>query len=204
MHNPIIIGIAGGTASGKTSIASAIRKEFHSKLTILRHDNYYKNFSDLSLDERSKLNYDHPNTYETSLLINHLKRLKDDTPIDTPIYSFETHMRSDRTKKLFPTPIIIIEGILIFEHVELREMMDIKIFIDTDADIRVLRRIERDIKERGRSLESIIKQYRKTVRPMHNEFVEPSKRFADVIIPRGGANLIGIDMILARIKSILD
>ncbi len=204
MKKPIIIGIAGGTASGKTSIANSIRQEFQSNSTILKHDNYYRNFSDMSFEERCNLNYDHPNTYETSLLIKHLKELKLNTPIETPIYSFEEHLRTERTKKLLPTPIIIIEGILVFENSELRDLMDIKIFVDTDADVRILRRIERDMNERGRDLSSIMQQYRDTVRPMHIEFVEPSKRFADVIIPRGGANKIGVEMILARIKSILD
>ena len=204
MKKPIIIGIAGGTASGKTSIANSIRQEFQSKSTILKHDNYYRNFSDMSFEERCNLNYDHPNTYETSLLIKHLKELKLNTPIETPIYSFEEHLRTERTKKLLPTPIIIVEGILVFENSKLRNLMDIKIFVDTDADVRILRRIERDMNERGRDLSSIMQQYRDTVRPMHIEFVEPSKRFADVIIPRGGANKIGVEMILARIKSILD
>ncbi len=201
MHRPLIIGIAGGTASGKTSIANSIQEEFKSKLTVLRHDNYYKNFSNLDFDERAKLNYDHPNTYETSLLIQHIKALKNNIPIETPIYSFEEHLRTKRTKKLLPTPIIIVEGILIFENRELRDLLDIKIFVDTDADIRILRRIERDIKQRGRSLDSVINQYKATVRPMHIEFVEPSKRFADIIIPRGGNNVVGIEMILARIRS---
>jgi len=204
MQKPLIIGIAGGTASGKTSIANAIRQEFQTKLTILRHDNYYKNFQDLCFEDRSCLNYDHPHTYETTLLIDHIKALKQNVPIETPIYSFEKHLRTDRTKKLLPTPIVIVEGILVFENKQLRDLMDIKIFVDTAPDIRVLRRIERDINDRGRSLESVMQQYRQTVRPMHNEFVEPSKRFADVIIPRGGANLVGIEMILARIRTILD
>ena len=204
MNTPLVIGIAGGTASGKTSIANTIQEEFKSKLTVLRHDNYYKNFSDKPFSERSELNYDHPHTYETSLLINHLKALKKFVPIETPIYSFEEHKRTVRTKKLMPTPIIIVEGILIFENVELRELIDIKIFVDTDADVRILRRIERDIEERGRELKSIMQQYRKTVRPMHIEFVEPSKRYADIIIPRGGANKIAIEMVLARIKTLLD
>jgi len=204
MQRPLIIGIAGGTASGKTSIANTIRREFRSKLTVLRHDNYYKNFSDLCFEERCGLNYDHPHTYETTLLIEHIGALKHNTPIETPIYSFEEHLRTSRTKRLLPTPIVIVEGILIFENAILRNLMDIKVFVDTAADIRVLRRIKRDIRERGRTLQSVMDQYEETVRPMHNEFVEPSKRFADIIIPRGGNNQVAIDMILARLRSSLD
>ena len=200
---PLVIGIAGGTGSGKSTIADAIQEEVRGQITILKHDNYYRNFKDLSFDERAKLNYDHPKTFETELLIEHIKTLKNQVPIETPVYDFEKHLRTNQTIRENPSKIIIVEGILIFENKELRDLLDIKIFVDTDADIRILRRIQRDMDERGRSLESVLKQYRKTVRPMHIEFVEPSKRFADVIIPEGGYNKIGIDMILAKVKSVV-
>ncbi|MBT3169479.1 MAG: uridine kinase [Candidatus Cloacimonetes bacterium] len=201
---PLVIGIAGGTGSGKSTIADAIQEEVRGQITILKHDNYYRNFKDLSFDERAKLNYDHPKTFETELLIEHIKTLKNQVPIETPVYDFEKHLRTNQTIRENPSKIIIVEGILIFENKELRDLLDIKIFVDTDADIRILRRIQRDMDERGRSLESVLKQYRKTVRPMHIEFVEPSKRFADVIIPEGGYNKIGIDMILAKVKSVVN
>ena len=174
---PLVIGIAGGTGSGKSTIADAIQEEVRGQITILKHDNYYRNFKDLSFDERAKLNYDHPKTFETELLIEHIKTLKNQVPIETPVYDFEKHLRTNQTIRENPSKIIIVEGILIFENKELRDLLDIKIFVDTDADIRILRRIQRDMDERGRSLESVLKQYRKTVRPMHIEFVEPSKRF---------------------------
>ena len=178
MPKPIIIGIAGGTGSGKTSITNAIFKEVGEHLTIIPQDSYYKDFSELSLEERKKINFDHPNSLDNELLAKHIELI-------------------------IPAKIIVVEGILVFESTKLRDIMDIKIFVDTDADVRILRRVERDMNERGRSLESIITQYRETVRPMHIEFVEPSKRFADIIIPEGGRNLIGIDMIIAKIKTII-
>jgi len=201
---PLIIGIAGGTGSGKSTIADAIQEEVRGQITILKHDNYYRNFKDLSFDERAKLNYDHPKTFETELLIEHIRTLKNQVPIETPVYDFEKHLRTNKTVRENPSKIIIVEGILIFENKKLRNLLDIKIFVDTDADIRILRRIQRDMDERGRSLDSVLKQYRETVRPMHIEFVEPSKRFADVIIPEGGYNKIGIDMILAKVKSVVN
>ncbi|MCK4312869.1 MAG: uridine kinase [Candidatus Cloacimonetes bacterium] len=203
MSLPVTIGIAGGTGSGKSTIADAIQKEVKQDITIITQDSYYKSFESMSLKERSKINYDHPQSLDNKLFINHILSLKKGVPINMPIYNFETHLRTKKKIPKKPTKIIIVEGILLFENPKIRELLDIKIFVDTDADVRILRRIERDIKERGRNLESIINQYRATVRPMHIEFVEPSKRFADVIIPEGGFNKIGIDMIIAKILNII-
>ena len=204
MPTPVIIGIAGGTGSGKSTITDAIRREVKNQITLIPQDSYYKNFGLLPPEKRNKINYDHPDSFDNELLMEHLKLLKKNIPIQKPIYDFKTHSRIDKTTLIKPSRIIIVEGILIFENEQLRKLMDIKIFVDTDADIRILRRIDRDIKERGRSLESIVLQYRNTVQPMHIEFVEPSKRYADIIIPEGGANKIGINMIVTKIKNILE
>jgi uridine kinase len=204
MHEPVIIGIAGGTGSGKTCITDAIHAQVKNELTIISQDSYYKPFINLPLEERSKINFDHPSSLDMDLLIQHVRTLKSKVPIEMPTYDFKNNCRKEETITRLPNPIIIVEGILIFENEELRNLMDIKIFVDTDADIRILRRIERDISERGRTLESIIKQYRETVRPMHIQFVEATKRFADVIIPEGGQNKIGIDMIVSSIQAILN
>jgi uridine kinase len=174
MPTPVIIGIAGGTGSGKSTITDAIRREVKNQITLIPQDSYYKNFGNLPLEKRSKINYDHPKSFDNELLMEHLKLLKKNIPIQKPIYDFKTHSRINKTTLIKPSRIIIVEGILIFENKQLRKLMDIKIFVDTDADIRILRRIDRDIKERGRSLESIVLQYRNTVQPMHIEFVEPS------------------------------
>lgn len=198
----LIIGIAGGTGSGKTTITNEIEKVFNKKVNIIPQDNYYRDFKDLTFEERKKINYDHPNAFDFDLLTSHIYNLKNGLPIDMPIYDFTTHSRSDKTILVKPSEIIVIEGILIFENQRFRDLMDIKIFVDTDADLRLLRRIKRDIEERGRTLESIIDQYVNTVRPMHLEFVEPSKKYADVIIPEGGHNKIGINMIISQIKQI--
>ncbi len=203
MKKPLIIGIAGGTGSGKTTITGKIIEQFPEQITIINQDSYYRAFNNLPLDERAKINFDHPNSFDWELLLKHLKNLKNNVPVEAPVYDFKKHCRAESRDLKKPAAIVIIEGILIFDNPELRELMDIKIFVDTDSDIRILRRIKRDIEERGRSLPSIIKQYHNTVRPMHIEFVEPTKRFADVIIPEGGHNLIGIDMILTKIKSCL-
>ena len=203
MSLPVVIGIAGGTGSGKSTIADAIQKEVKQDITIITQDSYYKSFVSMSLQERSEINYDHPQSLDNKLFIKHIRSLKKGVPINMPTYNFEIHLRSENKIPKKPTKIIIVEGILLFENPKIRELLDIKIFVDTDPDIRILRRIERDIKERGRNLESIIDQYRATVRPMHIEFVEPSKRFADVIIPEGGFNKIGIDMIIAKIINII-
>ena len=203
MSLPVVIGIAGGTGSGKSTIADAIQKEVKQDITIITQDSYYKSFESMSLKERSRINYDHPQSLDNKLFIKHIRSLKKGVPINMPTYNFETHLRAENKIPKKPTKIIIVEGILLFENPKIRELLDIKIFVDTDPDIRILRRIERDIKERARNLESIIDQYRATVRPMHIEFVEPSKRFADVIIPEGGFNKIGIDMIIAKIINII-
>lgn len=203
MHTPVVIGIGGPSGSGKSTIADAIQKEVRDHITILTQDSYYKSFEHLSYEERAKINYDHPQAFDNELLISHIKALKQRIPVQIPVYDFSTHLRTKETVQLKSSKIIMVEGILIFENKVLRDLMDIKIFVDTDSDIRVLRRIERDMNERGRTLESIMEQYRSTVRPMNIEFVEASKRYADVIIPEGGYNLIGIDMIIAKIKNVI-
>ena len=204
MKSPVVIGICGGTGSGKSTITDAIQSEVKDKITIIPQDSYYKNFGHLPFEERNKINFDHPNTLDNELLIEHIHQLKNNQTIQMPVYDFKTHSRLERTITKKPTKLIIIEGILIFENVELRNMMDIKIFVDTDADIRILRRIQRDISERGRDFQSVVDQYLSTVRPMHIEFVEPSKKYAHVIIPEGGQNKIGIDMIVSKIKQIIN
>ncbi len=203
MPEPVVIGIAGGTGSGKSTIADAIIKDVADQITIITQDSYYKSFVDLPLEDRKKINFDHPATFDNEFLIEHIRALKQRIPVEMPVYDYSKHLRTPETIRLKPSKIIIIEGILIFENPKLRDLMDIKIFVDTDADIRILRRIKRDMAERGRDLSSVIDQYLTTVRPMHIEFVEPSKKYADVIIPEGGYNKIGIDMIVSKIKSIL-
>jgi uridine kinase len=204
MPHPVIIGIAGGTGSGKTTIADAIRSEIKTDITIITQDSYYKSFDDMTLEERSKINFDHPRSFDTDLLLDHLKTLKQNVPVQMPVFNYVTHLRDRETILKNPAKIIILEGILIFDQEEIRNMCDIKVFVDTDADIRILRRINRDLEERGRTLDSVMDQYLNTVRPMHLEFVEPSKRFADIIIPEGGFNKIGIDMIITKIRDILN
>lgn len=201
--NPIIIGIAGGTGSGKTSVTNAIEASISDHITVIPQDAYYRDFSELSFEQRIDINYDHPNSVDMELLVEHLKSLRNSVPIDQPIYDFKAHKRLKERVKVFPNSIIIVEGILIFNDEELRDLLDIKIYVDTDPDIRILRRIERDMLERGRTLDSIIQRYRTMVRPMHILFVEPTKRFADVIVPEGGHNKIAIDMIISRLKQIL-
>ena len=200
---PIIIGIAGGSGSGKTTFAKNLKKEFDDEILVLSHDYYYKSHSDLSLEERKKLNYDHPNAFETDLLVNHLKDLKDGKSISHPVYSFVRHDREDYTTAVDPKKIILVEGILIFENKELRDLMDIKIFVDTDADIRFIRRLVRDVNDRGRTIESVIEQYCETVKPMHEQFVEDSKKYADLIVPEGGHNKVALSMVKEKIKNIL-
>ncbi len=203
----IIIGIAGGTGSGKTSISNLIvedLKKYGCNLVLLEQDSYYKDNKDLSFEKRSKLNYDHPNSIDFKLLIKHIKDLKEGKDIEKPIYDFTTHLRTDEKVLLKAQDIIIVEGILLYSVEELRNLFDVKIFVDTDDDIRLLRRIERDMKERGRSFENIKEQYINTVKPMHLEFVEPSKRYADVIIPRGKSNKVGVKMVSSRIKYLIN
>jgi len=201
--NPIIIGIAGGTGSGKTTIVDIIKKQIGERITLIQQDSYYKDFSNLSPEKRDKINFDHPSSFDTKLFIEHIKNLKSNKLVHSPTYDYITHTRTKKTVKKIPNKIIIVEGILLFENAALRNLLDIKIYVDTDADLRILRRIKRDIKERARSLDSVVEQYYNTVRPMHIKFVEPSKRFADVIIPEGGENKIGINMILSQIQEIL-
>ena len=201
--NPIIIGIAGGTGSGKSTLAENIKKEFENNITMLSHDYYYKDNPHLSFEERVKLNYDHPDSIETSLLIEHLKKLKNGEIVYRPNYSFVEHKREETTVEVVPKKVIILDGILIFENKELRDMMDIKIFVDTDADIRFIRRLLRDVEQRGRTLNSVVSQYCTTVKPMHEQFVEPSKKFADIIVPEGGRNEVALNMIIEKVRSIM-
>jgi len=201
---PLVIGFAGGSGSGKTTVAQEILQRVGpDRIAYIQHDSYYKDLTGLPPAQRIEVNFDHPNSLETELLICHVERLKDGQTIEVPIYDFSTHSRTEKTFKVNPRGVIIVEGILIFTDASLRTLFDVKIFVDTDADIRLIRRLQRDITERGRTAESVIKQYQSTVRPMHLEFVEPSKRYADVIIPEGGFNTAALDMVVARIESLL-
>lgn len=201
---PIIIGVAGGTASGKTTVSDAILDRVgRDRIIYIQHDSYYRDLSHLPLEDRRQLNFDHPDALETELLVAHLRQLQAMDLIEVPIYDFATYRRSDKVRRVEPRRVILVEGILILVDRELREMMDIKLYVDTDADLRFIRRLQRDIRERGRTTESVIQQYLMTVRPMHLEFVEPSKRYADVIIPAGGFNETAIEMIVARIERML-
>ncbi len=200
---PIIIGIAGGTGSGKSTLASRLAQTFKDDVQIICHDSYYKCRDDIPYEERVKVNYDHPSAFDTELLLADLNNLKNWIPITMPVYSFVEHNRTKETVLVKPKKVIIIEGILIFENKELRDMMDMKVFVDTDADIRFIRRLVRDVRNRGRSLESVVEQYTKTVKPMHEEFVEPSKRYADIIVPEGGYNAVALGMLNDKIKAIL-
>ncbi len=199
----IVIGIAGGTGSGKSTMIKKIKEEFGDDITMLSHDFYYKRHDELTLEERNKLNYDHPDSIETSLMIEHIKDLVAGKSIERPVYDFTIHNRVDETVIVNPSKVIIVEGILIFENKELRDLFDIKVFVDTDADVRILRRILRDVNERGRTLDSVVTQYLTTVKLMHEEFVEPSKKFADIIVPEGGFNIVALEMLNERIHSLL-
>jgi uridine kinase len=202
--DPVIIGVAGGTGSGKTTIARQILKRAGTEqISLIQHDAYYKDLSHMLPDERDLHNFDHPDALENELLVRHLRALKAGQAIEIPVYDFTTHTRTGETRHLGPNRVVLVEGILIFADSALRELMDVKIFVDTDADIRFIRRLTRDLVERGRTVDSVIHQYLATVRPMHEEFVEPSKRFADVIIPEGGFNQVAIDLIATRIKALL-
>ena len=201
MGDVITIGIAGGTGSGKTTITRRIMQEFGGDVSVVYHDNYYKRHDDLTYEERTKLNYDHPNAFDTPLLIEHLEALKAGEPGECPVYDYTVHNRSEKTVTIRPAKVIVVEGILIFAEPELCRRMDIKIFVDTDADVRILRRILRDTRDRGRDLESIVTQYLTTVKPMHELFVEPSKRNADIIIPEGGHNQVAVDFVMERIRA---
>ena len=197
----MIIGIAGGTGSGKTTLTERLKAEFQGDVSVLYHDNYYKSHSDMTYEERAKLNYDHPDAFETERMIADLQALRRGEAVECPVYGYTVHDRSPQTLVVQPTKVILVEGILIFAEPELRALMDIKIFVDTDADVRILRRIMRDVKKRGRSLDSVVQQYLTTVKPMHEQFVEPSKRYADIVVPEGGRNLVALDMIIQRIRS---
>lgn len=202
--SPFVIGVAGGTGSGKTTLATKLKKAIADDAIILSHDFYYRDNAKITYEERTKLNYDHPNAFDTDLMIADVKKLKNGIAIDHPQYSFVTHTRTSSCVHVEPTPVIIVEGILIFENKELLDLMDIKVFVDTDADIRLIRRLTRDVKERGRSLDSVIEQYMNTVKPMHEQFVEPSKKNADVIIPEGGENLVALHMLIDRINALIN
>ena len=202
--DPLVIAIAGGSGSGKTTVAQEILQRVGpDRIAFLQHDSYYKDLSGLPPTQRAEVNFDHPNSLETELLIEHIASLRDGKSAEVPIYDFSTHSRTAKTFTVQPRTVILVEGILIFTEVALREMFDVKIFVDTDSDLRFIRRLERDIAERGRTTESVIKQYQHTVRPMHLEFVEPSKRYADIIIPEGGYNTAALDMVVARVESLL-
>ncbi len=194
------IAIAGGTGSGKTTIARRIVELLPNHVTLLTHDSYYRDNRQLTFAERSKLNYDHPDSFDTDLFISHLRALKNGKAIDRPTYNFNTHLREEQRVRVEPREIILVEGILLLENAPLRKLLDLKIFVDTDADVRILRRIARDIGERSRTLDSVIQQYLETVKPMHEAFVEPTKRYADIILPEGGFNEAGFDVIMARIR----
>lgn len=201
---PIIIGIGGGTGSGKTTVAKEVRKHFPEESVVtLHHDSYYLDRGDLSMGEREMINYDHPDSFDNELLIAHLRALREGNPIEKPIYDFETHTRRRETIKVRPARIILLEGILVLAEDQLRSIMDIKLYVDTDADERFIRRLRRDTVDRGRTMDQVIDQYLKTVRPMHLQFVETSKRYADVIIPEGGQNVVAVDLITTKVRDIL-
>lgn len=194
------MGIAGGSGSGKTTVAERVAAALPDSVTIVEHDAYYRDRLDLSYEERCQLNFDHPDSLETELLVEHLAALRRGKPVDVPVYDFKTHRRAEASRRLEATPVVIVEGILVFVEERLREQLDVKIYVDTDPDIRAFRRIRRDLEKRGRSFESIREQYYGTVRPMHLQFVEPSKRWADLILPEGGNNKVGIDMVVALVQ----
>ena len=202
-QNIIVIGVAGGTGSGKTTLVKALMNRFGENITVLSHDNYYKQHNELTYEERAKLNYDHPDAFDTDMMIEHLRLLKQGVAIDCPTYDFTVHNRAEGILHIEPEKVIVVEGILIFQDLELCREMDIKIFVDTDADVRLCRRIRRDVRKRGRTIESVIDQYLTTVKPMHEAFVEPSKRNADIIVPNGGENTTAIEMLAHHIRSLI-
>lgn len=201
MGKVLVIGIAGGSGSGKTTLTNRIVSQFIEDVTVINHDNYYKAHDEMEYEERSRLNYDHPNAFDTDLMIEHLKALRNGQSVECPIYDYTIHNRSKNTMTINPGKVIIVEGILIFENQDLCDQMDIRIFVDTDADLRIIRRIRRDVLERARSLDSVIDQYLNTVKPMHEQFVEPSKKNASIIVPEGGHNLVAMEMIMNQIRS---
>lgn len=202
---PIIIGVTGGSGGGKTSVSKAILANFtDQKISMIQHDSYYKDQSHLTFEERVTTNYDHPLAFDTDLMIEHINELIAGRPVDIPIYDYTLHTRSEKTYRQEPQDVFIVEGILVLEDKRLRELMDIKIFVDTDDDIRIIRRIKRDMEERGRSLDSVIDQYSSVVKPMYHQFIEPTKRYADLIIPEGASNIVAIDLINTKISTILE
>ena len=202
-RNVIVIGIAGGTGCGKSTMINRIKEEFSEQISIISHDFYYKQHNDIPFEERKLLNYDHPDAFDTDLMVEHIRALAAGEAVERPVYDFTIHNRIDETVTVRPAKVIIVEGILIFECKELRDLFDIKVFIDTDADVRIIRRIIRDVSERGRTLSSVVNQYLTTVKPMHEQFVEPSKKFADIIIPEGGHNNVALEMLNQRIRALL-
>jgi uridine kinase len=204
MEKILVIGIAGGSGSGKTTLLKNIIETFGPSITVISHDNYYKRHDEMTYEERCKLNYDEPDALETDLMVRQLDQLRRGESVECPVYDFTVHNRSDETITIHPEKVILVEGILIFENKELRDLMDIKIFVDTDADIRICRRIKRDVNKRGRSLESVITQYQQTVKPMHEKYVEPSKKYADIVVPEGGKNLVALAMIQGYISRYLE
>lgn len=200
----ILIGIAGGTGSGKTTFTQHLKSHFGDNVSVIGHDSYYKRQDGVPFEERCRQNYDHPNAFDTELFLAHLKQLKAGHTVDCPVYSFQNHNRTNQTVQIQPTKVIIAEGILIFQNPALRDLMDIKIFVETDADVRILRRVQRDVEERGRSLSSVVSQYLTTVKPMHEQYVEPSRKYADIVVLEGGHNLVALDMIMQRIQNHID
>ena len=200
MEDILVIGIAGGSGSGKTTLMKNLVEQFGEDVTVISHDNYYKRHDELTYEQRCLINYDEPDAFETDLMANHLDQLRHGQAIDCPVYDYTVHNRSDETIRIVPKRVIIVEGILIFADEALRELMDIRIFVDTDADIRLCRRIKRDVNKRGRSLESVLTQYQQTVKPMHEKYVEPSKKYANLVVPEGGKNYVALDMIAQRIR----
>ena len=204
MENILVIGIAGGSGSGKTTLMNNIVSRFSEDITVLSHDSYYRRPDDMTFEERCQLNYDEPAALETELMVRHLDCLRNGEAIDCPVYDFTVHNRSDATQRIEPSRIIIVEGILIFENEALRDLMDIRIFVDTDADIRLCRRVKRDVNKRGRSLESVLTQYQETVKPMYEKYVEPSKKYAHILVPEGGKNTIAQEFIISLLEKHLE
>lgn len=199
----LVIGIAGGSGSGKSTLVNSLVQEFGEYITVLSHDSYYRRHDEMSMEERAQINYDHPDAYETDLLLTHLKKLRSGQAIDCPTYDFTVHNRTDELQHIEPKPVILLEGILIFAEPRLCEKMDVRVFVDADADVRLLRRIRRDVRKRARTLESVIEQYQKTVKPMYEKYVEPSKKNANIIVPEGGKNLVAIEMLRNHIRRYL-
>ena len=200
--NNLIIGIAGGSGSGKTTLSLRLKERFgEDEVRLISHDSYYKRHDELPYEERCKLNYDHPDSFDTPLMVAHLRELRAGHPVQVPVYDYTIHNRTDRTIEIKPTKVVIVEGILIFQNKALRDLLDIKIFVETDADVRILRRALRDVEERGRSMQSVVEQYLATVKPMHEQFVEPTRKYADIVVLEGGHNLVALDLIMQRIAN---